>query len=89
MVTTYDEWKKAVLKEYTKLSDVSVYLNDSGKERIRVFDTLGNLSDFCATPEELLNWIETKENLDAEEIAHLESKHASSALNALRKIVSR
>ena len=87
MVTTYAEWKRAILKEQAKLSDVSEYLNASGKERICVFDTLGNLSDFYATPEELLDWIETKENLDAEEIEHHESNHASAALNALRKIV--
>ena len=88
MVTSYAEWKQSVSKEKAKLSDVSEYLNDSGKERVRVFDTLGNLADFCATPEELLKWIESKEELGAEEIAHLESKYASAALNALRRIVS-
>lgn len=51
------------------------------------FATLGNLADFCATPEELLTWIESKEGLDKYDVAHLESGHVMSAISALRRIV--
>ena len=52
MVANYAEWKSAVTAEHKKLVEVSYYLNDDGKERMRVFDTLGTLSSLCQTPEE-------------------------------------
>ena len=48
-VTNYTEWKSAVSDERRKLVEVSCYLNEDGKERMRVFDTLGNLAAFCGT----------------------------------------
>ena len=59
MVTNYAEWKAAVTAEHKKLAEVSYYLNDNGKERMRVFSILANLAQFCETPEELLAWIES------------------------------
>ncbi len=54
MVTNYAEWKAAVTAEHKKLAEVSYYLNDNGKERMRVFSILANLAQFCNAPEDLL-----------------------------------
>lgn len=86
MVSTYEEWKNAVENECKKLSSVSEYLNNAGKERFRVFLTLEDLMDFCDTPEELLGMISKKENLSDETVADLGNRHASAPLHVLRKI---
>lgn len=86
--TNYVEWKQAVNAEYAKLTEVSYYLNEKGRERLNAFRTLDNLADFCATPDELLAWIDSKEELDRYDIANLESGHAHHAINALRRIVN-
>ena len=51
MVTNYAEWKAAVAAEHKKLVDVDLFLNDDGKERMRVFDILGTLASLSTTPE--------------------------------------
>ena len=89
MVTNYEEWKAALSAEQRKLQEVSYYLNDDGKERLRVFDTIGNLAYFCATPEELLSWIESRDNFDKYDVAAVESRHASLVIKALRKIAKK
>ena len=53
---------------------------------MRAFGTLGNLADFCATPQELLAWIDGKEGLDKSDVANLESSHIMLAVSALRRI---
>ena len=85
-ITNYTEWKQAVLSEFTKLADVSYYLNENGTERMLAFDTLICLYQYCDTPEELLSWIENKEDLDENDIKSLNSGHVASAINALRRI---
>ncbi|MCI7157977.1 MAG: hypothetical protein MR999_00915 [Flintibacter sp.] len=87
MVANYAEWKSAVTAEHKKLVDVDLFLNDDGKERMRVFDILGTLASLSVTPEELLAWIESKEDFDKSEVAAVESDHARLAIKALRKIV--
>ena len=85
-VKNYEEWLQAVNAEHRKLSEISYYLNEKGVERMRAFGTLGNLADFCATPQELLAWIDGKEGLDKYDVANLESGHIMSALSALHRI---
>lgn len=87
MVANYAEWKSAVTAEHKKLVEVSYYLNDDGKERMRVFDTLGTLSSLCQTPDELLAWIESREDFDGSDVSAVESCHARLAIKSLRKIV--
>ena len=82
----YEEWLQAVNTEHRKLSEISYYLNEKGVERMRAFETLGNLADFCATPQELLAWIDGKEGLDKDDVANLESSHIMLAISALRRI---
>ena len=53
-VKNYEEWYQAVNAEHRKLSEMSHYLNEKGVERMQAFGTLGNLADFCATPQELV-----------------------------------
>ena len=86
MITSYDDWKAAVDTEHRKLYEVSHYLNDNGKERMRVFSVLENLAAFCETPEELLAWIESREGFDKYDVAALESGHATIAIKSLRNI---
>ena len=71
MVTNYIEWKAAVTAEHKKLVEVSYYLNADGKERMRVFDILGTLSSLCRTPDELLGWIESREDFDESDVLSL------------------
>lgn len=89
VVSNYSEWKSAVTAEHKKLVEVSYYLNDDGKERMRVFDILGTLASLSVTPEELLAWIESKEDFDKSEVAAVESDHARLAIKALRNIVKK
>lgn len=53
-VKNYEEWLQTVNAEHRKLSEMNYYLNEKGLERMRAFGTLGNLADFCATPQELV-----------------------------------
>ena len=85
-VKNYEEWLQAVNAEHRKLSEISYYLNEKGVERMRAFGTLGNLADFCATPQELLAWIDGKEGLDKSDVANLESSHIMLAVSDLRRI---
>ena len=85
-VKNYEEWLQAVNAEHRKLSEISYYLNEKGVERMRAFGTLGNLADFCATPQELLAWIDGKEGLDKSDVANLESSHIMLTVSALRRI---
>lgn len=88
-VTNYTEWKSAVSGEHRKLVEVSYYLNEDGKERMRVFDTLGNLAAFCGTAEELLAWIESREDFDQSDVSAVESCHARLAIRSLRNIAKK
>ena len=85
-VKNCEERLQAVNAEDRRLSEISYYLNEKGVERMRAFETLGNLADFCATPQELLAWIDGKEGLDKYDMANLESSHIMSAISALRSI---
>ena len=87
MVKTYQEWKEAVVKEHDKLHAVLDYLTPDGKERMLVFGTLLNLDCYCSSAKELLEWIETKEGLEREDIKYLASPHASQPISALRRVV--
>lgn len=86
-VTNYEEWNDAISAEYAKLTEVSLYLNDKGRERMDVFGTLENLACFCATAAELLIWIDRLEDLDKCNVTHLQSDHASLPIATLRRIV--
>lgn len=85
-VKNYEEWYQAVNAEHRKLSEMSHYLNEKGGERMQAFGTLGNLADFCATPQELVAWIDSKEGLDKCDVANLESAHIMPAISTLRRI---
>lgn len=85
-VTNYDEWKKAVKAEISKLGDVSDYLNEKGTERYEAFSALNTLASFCKTAEELLAWIESGEDLDQREAELLRTRRASDAISSLWRI---
>ena len=85
-VKNFEEWVQTVNTEHRNLSEISCYLNEKGIERMRSFETLSNLADFCATPQELVAWIDGKEGLDKDDVANLESSHIMLAISALRRI---
>ena len=87
MVKTYPEWKAAVISEHDKLTAVQYYLNQDGKERMLVYGMLLNLDCYCSSAKELLEWIETKDELEKEDIKLLDSPHAVQPVNALRRVV--
>lgn len=86
MVQNYVEWKEAVEKEYSRLSDVINYLNDSGMERLRVFKTLSEMAEFNKTAAELLNDIRTSEKEEVDVKRAAESFHAGRAIKTLEKL---
>lgn len=85
-VENYTEWKEAVQTDLSQLRAVEFYLNDAGKERKFVMITLLNLADFCDTATELLEWIESRKDMDWYENMLLSSYHAKSPIRRLRKI---
>lgn len=87
MVKTYQEWKEAVVKEHDKLHAVLDYLTPYGKERMLVYGMLLNLDCYCSSAKELLEWIDTKEGLEREDIKYLASPHANKPISALRRVV--
>lgn len=85
MVQNYAEWKEAVEKEYSRLSDVIDYLNYSGMERLRVFRTLSEMAEFNQSAADLLEDIRTSaKRVDVKKM--MESFHAGRALKTLEKI---
>ena len=86
MVQNYEEWKAAVEKEYSRLSDVIDYLNDSGMERLRVFKTLSEMAEFNQTAAELLDDIRNSEKEEEDVQKMMESFHAGRATKTLEKI---
>jgi hypothetical protein len=87
MVKTYDEWKAACENEHFRLSEMSYYLNPNGKERMLAFGLLLNLTGYCDSGKELLDWIDTKDGLQKEDIKLLETGHASHLIHSLRRVV--
>lgn len=88
-VKNYEEWLQAINAEHRRLSEISYYLNEKGVERMRAFGTLGNLADFCATPQELLAWIDGKEGLDKFDVTNLESGHICSSRSSASSTAAR
>ena len=88
MILQYFQWKDAIRAEYLKLSEVSFYLSEDGKERLQVFDLLDTLASyFTDTAAELLEQLDS--NDVADDVAEmLKSKHSSAPIKALRKIVN-
>lgn len=84
-INSYTEWKQAIEREYGPLREVGcLYLNDRGKARLKAFDTLLRLTDFCDTAEELL---ESVDALDEHDRTQLQNGDAALPIRALRRIV--
>ena len=87
MVQSFEEWKKACENEHFRLSEMSYYLNQNGQERMLAFGLLLNLTGYCDSADELLDWIESKEGLEREDIRLLETDHANHLIHSLRRLV--
>lgn len=89
-INTYNDWRKAVSNETKKLLDVDPWLSEEGKERLRVFDTLGDLSYFYQSANDLVQDIDSDApNLTDTEKKAVRSHHAAAALKSLRNLVSK
>lgn len=83
---TFHDWKLAVRDTQRKLRELDYYLNDLGLQRLRIFSLLADMAAFCDDARELLAWIDSKEELDPEEIADLASGQAAPPIRRLRLI---
>lgn len=88
MVRAYDEWKDAVRAEFYKLSNVSHYLNEAGKTRLEAFSFLYDLTCFCDTPGELVEYFERLDGFSADDIKKAKSQEIAPALRVLRLIAA-
>lgn len=86
---TFHEWKLAVQDSQRKLRELDYYLNDLGLQRLSTFSLLAEMAAVCADARELLAWIDSKEELNPEEIADLASGQAALPIRRLRQIAER
>lgn len=90
MINTYNDWRKAVSNETKKLLDVDPWLNEEGKERLRVFDSLGDLAYFYQSANDLVQDIDSdSSDLTETEKKAVRSQHAAAAIKALRRLASK
>lgn len=86
-IVTFEDWILAVKAEYKRLADVSLYLNEEGKARKAAFYTLIDMAGFCTSANELIEWIDSKDDfLDDQHAEILESRHAQFPINKLRRV---
>lgn len=90
-ITNFEEWNKNVTEEYTRLADVSYYLNEKGLERMHTFESLSDMGSLCYTASELLKWIESGEYKQdyTGDIDILNAKDAKLAISCLRTLAHR
>lgn len=86
MVKTFEEWKSAVKAQYNELDAVRFYLNEKGEERRQAFDLLYDLSNFCSTATEMVEWLDDPEGLGKQECLWLQSGHTMRSIHRLRMI---
>ncbi len=88
-INTYNDWREAVANETKKLLDAFPWLSEEGKERLRVFDTLGDLSYFYQSANDLVQDIDSDSpDLTGTEKEAVKNKHAAAAIKALRRLAA-
>ena len=63
-ITTFETWTEMVKTEALKLYDVHQYLNEKGRTRYYAYRNLYDLAVFCSSAAELIEWIDSKEELE-------------------------
>ena len=63
-ITTFEAWTEMVKAETLKLYDVHQYLNEKGRARYYAYRNLFDLAVFCSSATELIEWIDSKEELE-------------------------
>lgn len=86
---TFHDWKLTVQDTQRKLRELDYYLNDLGLQRLRIFSLLTDMAAFCDDARELVAWIDSKEELNPEEIINLTSNQAAPPIRRLRQIAER
>lgn len=89
MCNTFAEWKESVKEEWRKLDAVADYLNYDGQQRKAVFGQLRNMACFCSDAKELVEWIDSRDNLTIRENHLLNDPHAVSPIQRLRFIAEK
>lgn len=77
----FGEWVSAAERAYSSLFAVQDYLNDDGKERLKVFQMFVEVSGLARTADDMLELIKTC----CPEIA--QSRHAGRPIRALEQLV--
>lgn len=77
----FGEWVSAAERVYSSLFAVQDYLNDDGKERLKVFQMFVEVSGLARTADDMLELIKTC----CPEIA--QSRHAGQPIRALEQLV--
>lgn len=78
---SFEEWVSAAERAYSSLFSVQDYLNNDGKERLKVFQMFVEVSDLARTADDMLELIKTC----CPEIA--QSRHAGQPIRALEQLV--
>ena len=78
-IQTYEDWKEAVSSEYKKLDAVRDYLNEDGRERLKVFKLMDSLTVFAESAADMVKLLEKDEDMP-------DSKHSDAPIKALRKV---
>lgn len=83
---TFHDWKLTVQDTQRKMRELDYYLNDLGLQRLRLLTLLADMAAFCDDARELVAWIDSKEELNPEEIINLTSNQAAPPIQRLRQI---
>ena len=86
-IATFDAWTEMVRAEYQKLYDIAEYLNEKGLARYYAYCNLYDLASFCTSAAELVEWIDSKEGMSANQIEALSLEGpAARPIGKLRRI---
>lgn len=89
MEKTFNEWFKGAIAEHAKLAEVSIYLNQEGRERLDAFDVLTDIASNCKTAADTLVMIYDDNDVTTEERALLNCSHTEVWLRELQKIAEK
>lgn len=89
-ITNFETWTEMVKAEAMKLYDVHQYLNEKGLARYYAYRNLFDLAVFCSSATELIEWIDSKEEMEDYVIRSLSLEGpAARPIGKLRRIAEK
>ena len=85
----FTAWQESVRAEEQRLLAVEPYLNADGKARLAAYGVLAQMAGLCSGAGEMIEWLESQNDLDDPAVVCLENEHADAPLRALRLIARR